>query len=689
MGWRKLALLITFLSPLLFLGGKYALAAVLGALPNGVPASSDINLDKGLVGWWKLDGNANDSTPYSNNATAHGDASSSATDRKSRANAAEAFDGTGDYLVTNTAGINPHSGSLSVWVKPSQQNSWGLWQTHDVNSQNWTDWISMFAYSSGTFYFRMGDGTSCCNNDVTFTTSSYIAVNQWSHLVFLWSDSIMEVYVNSVRVAYRNNPTLQNVVDPAARIGWGHTYGMNGSIDDLRIYNRALSAPEVKTLYEQYDPGAQVSDLQKGLVGWWKLDGNANDSTPNGGNGTLVNSPTLVANRKGQANSAYAFNGLDTQITIPDSAALSPTAEVTVSAWVYGSVEDTSYGDGSTVGIVAKDVSDGLGNPPYAIQVTNGTARCFINNPSNQVVNLSSNSALTDNTWQLITCTFDGSTIKVYVDGVFKNSTSQTGPIADTSNVLRIGQQKSGFTRTFNGSIDDVRVYNRVLGADEIQQLYDSYGSSASVSDLQKGLAGYWPLNGNANDATPYSNNGALTNSPSLATDRKGNANSAYSFNGTNSNIVISSTLGLGTTNTTLSCWVYFSSTSMHGPCVEAGVYSTNGYGIGVGSSNFDSNGNKVIMLYEAVRWIPTSTTISTGWHHLAMVIDGSGVPTAYYDGVSAGSYAGTGAIAPTVSIGIGGYSNARYFGGSVDEVRIWKRALSATEIKALYELYK
>jgi hypothetical protein len=72
---------------------------------------------------------------------------------------------------------------------------------------------------------------------------------------------------------------------------------------------------------------------QKGLVGWWKMDGNAKDSSSGNNHGTVVGG-TLTTDRKGQANSAYSFNGTTDRISVSSSAVLNPTGAVTVEFWV-------------------------------------------------------------------------------------------------------------------------------------------------------------------------------------------------------------------------------------------------------------------------------------------------------------------------------------------------------------------
>jgi len=216
---------------------------------------------------------------------------------------------------------------------------------------------------------------------------------------------------------------------------------------------------------------------------------------------------------------------------------------------------------------------------------------------------------------------------------------------------------------------------------------YSTFVSSSGTTgsgDITNGLVAWWKLNGDANNVIG-SPNGVINNATST-TNQSGVADMAYSFNGTNSTITTSSTFGLGTTNITLSCWVYIPSVSDKGMFAQVG--NTNGFGIGVGNTTTDTLGNKLVMIYEGNRWIPTSTSIGTGWHHVVMTVDGSSNPTAYLDGVSAGSFSGTAMLAPNSSItDIGGIPStaADNLTGSVDDVRLYNRVLSLAEIIALY----
>ena len=220
---------------------------------------------------------------------------------------------------------------------------------------------------------------------------------------------------------------------------------------------------------------------------------------------------------------------------------------------------------------------------------------------------------------------------------------------------------------------------------------YSMFTSSAGASsngDITDGLVAWFKLNGNTNTSVGSPNG---NNTDAISTTHDAVQNTAFQFNGTTANITAPSTYSLGSTNVTISCWVWNSGStaSNSGAFVNVGN-GGNGYGIGIGSNRFDNGtpGTKIVVLYEGVRWIPTTTDLGTGWHHVVLTINGSGVPAVYLDGsLAGGTMTGTPPNAPTGSTVIGSSASgtARYYKGSIDDVRLYNRALSLSEIIALY----
>ena len=200
-----------------------------------------------------------------------------------------------------------------------------------------------------------------------------------------------------------------------------------------------------------------------GLVGWWKFNGNANDSSAGSNNGT-VTSAALTTGQNLQSNSAYVFNGSTAHIVLAD---IDVQAYITVSAWVNPSVGV------QVVKIIAKhsgsnDIQGTLGiinGYPQFETTTGGT----YSSPTGTTV-------LPLGTWSLVTGVYDGSNSTLYINGAVVAGSAGSGVLANNNFSWTIGSMPA-FSGAFAGSIDDARIYNRALTATEIQTLYTAGAS--------------------------------------------------------------------------------------------------------------------------------------------------------------------------------------------------------------------
>ena len=225
---------------------------------------------------------------------------------------------------------------------------------------------------------------------------------------------------------------------------------------------------------------ADVSgSLSSGLVGYWPLDGNANDVSGNGNNGTLVGNPTFTSGVVGSG--AVSFNGTN-QITVPDSASLNfGTGSFTVSLWVNA---QSAF---STQSAPIYKRHDSL-TPGYGINF--GYKNGFISDGSS-TIQTSFSSNITQGTWQLLTLVVDRSagTAITYVNGAMANSKdiSSVGSVSNSSS-LQIGMGSNWLP--FTGSVDDARIYNRALSSGEIESLYSLGNNTGNTSNTPSGSAG-------------------------------------------------------------------------------------------------------------------------------------------------------------------------------------------------------
>jgi hypothetical protein len=213
-----------------------------------------------------------------------------------------------------------------------------------------------------------------------------------------------------------------------------------------------------------------------GLVGWWPFTGNANDLSGNGNNG-VVNGATLTLDRLGNANSAYSFNGINTSIQVQSNSTLLLTNNYSLNGWFNANVFfNTNNSDRS---IISKVSSTGWYNG-YEVMVggnTNDIVHVGNVGGNNFIIG---NSGYLINTWYMFSVTFDGNTMKLFMNGSLVNSQTQTGNIQTGNIPLRFGMREGNF-QYFNGKIDDIGIWNRALTQQEITNLYNA---SLSTEDF-------------------------------------------------------------------------------------------------------------------------------------------------------------------------------------------------------------
>jgi len=181
----------------------------------------------------------------------------------------------------------------------------------------------------------------------------------------------------------------------------------------------------------------------------------ATDSSGNNNTGTLINSPIRTAS--GKFGKALQFNGTSSYVNIPDSPSLNLTTGLTLMAWCYPTTVTNSY---RNVVYKPEDIYFLEGFTP-----TPNAPRFYGTFSS---ANLNATATLPLSQWTHLACTYDGATMRLYVNGVQVSSRAQTGQILNSAYDLGIGGNSLN-GQYWPGMIDEVRIYNRPLSAGEIQ----------------------------------------------------------------------------------------------------------------------------------------------------------------------------------------------------------------------------
>ena len=227
-----------------------------------------------------------------------------------------------------------------------------------------------------------------------------------------------------------------------------------------------------------------------GLVAWWPFNGNANDESGNGNNGT-VNGATLTSDRFGNSNEAYLFNN--------DSLHLDSTNfalnQFSISAWFNTSTATAYYAS-----IFSHFVSTGVPNfTGYWIGLRGDSACFFLADGTTPGFDLKSNNTYNDGNWHLIAGTYSSGQAKLYVDGILQNSSNYF--INLLPSVTEIGNNQ--YSEAFHGKIDDIGIWNRALTAQEVASIYSQNPGYIEIySNSDGGLC-----NGKAIMHTNYSSN--------------------------------------------------------------------------------------------------------------------------------------------------------------------------------------
>jgi hypothetical protein len=233
--------------------------------------------------------------------------------------------------------------------------------------------------------------------------------------------------------------------------GQAHT----GKIDDIRVYDRALSQSEVRQLYEKQRPTVAYPSL----VAWYPFDeAGAEDKSQNSNNGT-VNGATFQPGGRGKKG-AYDFDGSNNSIGI-SSSVINGESTLSISAWAF-----------------SDDSNDTFDNWRWIVGANNVFLFGGKNGSDDIRVHWNGNSStiqanIAQKTWNFWTLTVETSSINAYINGNFQGSISKSGSLNISSSDNPAIGQRIDLSETWNGEIDDVRIYNKALSEKEIKLIYE------------------------------------------------------------------------------------------------------------------------------------------------------------------------------------------------------------------------
>ncbi len=427
------------------------------------------SLEKGLVSHWTLNqdrynpsiNRVIDSTPYNNNGINYG--AIFTEDRFNEENGAMSFNGTSNYIgELDPSSLLTTKYSVSAWFK----------------SNSTTPLNTIFATESSSYGFQVGflnqpnigeisfySGAGG-NNDSLISSSNNYNNNNWHHVVFTRDGNNIYLYINGELDSSRLRVNL-NLTDLSLQIGNHRNLSrhFNGLLDDIRIYNRAISEEEVNLLYNSYKTKIIAGNLNRGLVLDMPLTSNytkssaigsetMTDRTPYSNDGK--NNWGIVTSEGTLFNGSTHYIG---NIDVKNPSILEPES-ITISSWIK---MDT---DASTARHIWFTKWYGYSNE---IEANTRLPYLRLNGPGD----IKSNTPITPGLWHHFVGTYDP-TIggRVYLDGVLVGTRVANGAIGHSRDFpLNIGRYYGGIY--FKGMVSNALIYNRALSEKEVKSLYD------------------------------------------------------------------------------------------------------------------------------------------------------------------------------------------------------------------------
>ena len=221
--------------------------ATIAQVPNYVPTN-------GLVGWWPFNGNANDESGNRNNGVVNG--ASLTMDRFGNVNSSYNFNGTSNYIeVAHNSTFNfqtPNSVSFSLWIKTSM-NSGAMFVQKQAGVGSTQNGVNCGILASNGYLTGVAKEASGVQSLIASPAVGYNN-NQWHHFVYTFSSGNANIYLDGVLLSSQTN-SGSVVANSTTNLIFGYglplnNFFYNGRLDDIGIWNRALTQQEVKNLYD-------------------------------------------------------------------------------------------------------------------------------------------------------------------------------------------------------------------------------------------------------------------------------------------------------------------------------------------------------------------------------------------------------------------------------------------------------
>lgn len=432
------------------------------ALPTGSVAAD-------LVGWWRLLEISSQSFAFDAKLTKSGlisgaspvTAQPSPLPQFSLANQTHQmwFDHSNDYIDLGTRSA---SSQLSFYFKVFVNSTTG-------SANGFFTWGKTRCISTFTNLITFDSDYDI--TPVAFNSGFTFAAGVVQHYIITQSGTSLKLYQNGTH----RQTVVSNVIDTAssaAYLGRGLGSYLGGTLYEFAYWNVELTAGECLDVYNGTPQSAQSSALKAWHINngtdnaaWVDLSGNSVNGTVNGSpnsilvpNGTTANTTPTGYNVRNLNNGNFIGNSTG-YATITDAATLDITTNITLEAWVK------PFAVSSAQTIIGK-------NSAYALGITAAGKPVFTKwTSAASTATATTTTTVTAYVWTHLAATYDGTNVKIYINGTLNTTTAVSGAIDATATDVLLGALTSS-TELFNGYIDSAKVYSAALTASQVLTNY-------------------------------------------------------------------------------------------------------------------------------------------------------------------------------------------------------------------------
>ena len=424
----------------------------------------------GLVGYWPMDEATSTTVGDFSGRSYTGTLSGSPVPTwvNGKKGMALSFDNNRNYVETNQVtafNMGTQNFTLAAFVKKNNSTTRVIYEKRGSG---------LLGYLFVLDYPSVGQTAIFLNDPIggqdvyAFSSPGSMPVGAWFHA------AVTVNRVNNTATFYNNGIAMQTVSivattgsidgDGTLKIGYDHGgFSFNGSMDDARIYSRALSGDEVALIAKSNQTkvnAPQDTKLTSGLVGYWTFNGKnvsgstALDVSGQNNHGTFANTQNII----GKVGQGMVFNGVSSLMTLSSSISLAGGAW-TIASWFKYPMGPSGSWNTLTRGVVADH---------QVIVAADGQLGTYDNGGGGFVTSGYNMSTLAPNAgWHHLTAVGSGSITSFYIDGVLVGSSAYKS----STQITYIGNCSSGCGQQF-GTIDELRIYNRAFSAAEANRLY-------------------------------------------------------------------------------------------------------------------------------------------------------------------------------------------------------------------------